>query len=114
MHKIDVQALSLDVRKARLIGSYAVTGTDPDGKPYDGDQTLAIALAPSGALEIEWDGGRSVGIGQISGDVLAVASWAGGRTVILTMTINPDGSLSGSWLRRTDPRQKGTETWIKR
>ena len=100
-----MKAASLEVLKARLIGSYVATGTDPDGKPYFGGQTLAIALAPSGALEVEWDGGRNVGVGQISGNVLAVASWARGRTVIMTMTINPDGSLSGKWLRRTDRDQ---------
>jgi hypothetical protein len=30
------------------------------------------------------------------------------------MTINPDGTLSGSWLRRTDRGSKGTEIWKKK
>ena len=112
--KDDVNALSLEEVKAGLIGSYVATGTDPDGKPYVGDQTIAIALAPSGAFEVEWDGGRNVGVGHVIGNVLAVASWARGRTVIMSMTINPDGSLSGKWSRRTDLGSKGTETWRRR
>ena len=68
-------------------------------------------LAPCGALELVWDNGKNVGVGQVIGTVLAVASSARGRTVILMMNINPDGSLSGKWSRRTDRGYKGTETW---
>ena len=50
---------------------------------------------------------------QVIGDVLAVACLSKGRTVILTMTINPDGSFSGKWSRRTDRGSQGTETWTK-
>jgi hypothetical protein len=103
----------LDEGKARLIGSYEVSGTDANGKPYVAGHTLGIALAPSGALEVEWDDGKNVGVGEIVGNVLAVASWVNGKTVILTMQINPDGSLSGKWLRRTDRGTKGTETWTR-
>jgi hypothetical protein len=72
-----------------------------------------ISLAPSGALELEWDNGKQVGVGQVIGDVLAVACLSKGRTMILTMNINPDGSLSGRWSRRTDRGTQGTETWTK-
>ena len=51
--------------------------------------------------------------GQVIGDVLAVACLSKGRTMILTMNINPDGSLSGKWSRRTDRGTQGTETWTK-
>ena len=47
------------------------------------------------------------------GDTLVVACLFKGRTAILMMTSNPDGSLSGKWSRRTDRGQKGTETWKK-
>jgi hypothetical protein len=70
-----------------------------------------ISLAPSGALELQWDNGKQVGVGQLIGDVLAVSCLTNGRTAILTMNINPDGSLSGKWLRHTDRGYKGTETW---
>jgi hypothetical protein len=109
----DMTRLQLDEGRARLIGSYVVTGTDANGKPYVGGRTLGIALAPSGALEVEWDSGKGIGVGEIVGNVLAVASWVNGKTVILTMQIHPDGSLSGKWLRRTDRGTKGTETWKK-
>jgi type IV secretory pathway protease TraF len=109
----EMKRLALEDSKARLIGSYAVTGTDTSGKPYVSEDVLGISLAPSGALRIEWDDGKIVGVGELVGNVLAVASWTNGRTVILTMQINPDGSLSGHWLRRTDRGNKGTEVWRK-
>ena len=102
-----------DERMVGLVGSYVVRGTDPDGKPYAGPGIVDIALAPSGALELDWDNGKQVGIAQVMGDVLVAACLIKGRTAILTMTINPDGSLSGTWSRRTDRGQKGTETWKK-
>ena len=102
---------SLDDLKPGLIGSYEVTGTDPDGTPYVASGILDITLTPSGALELTWDNGRHVGVGQVIGNVLAVASLARGRTTILVMNISPDGSLSGQSLRRTDRGSKGTEVW---
>lgn len=104
---------ALDDLKPTLIGSYEVSGTEPDGTPYGSSGILDIALTPSGALELAWDNGRYVGIGQVIGNVLAVASVARGRTTILIMTINPDGSLSGRSLRRTDRGSKGTEIWTR-
>ena len=107
----DMKKLPLEELKLGLIGSYVVTGTDPGGDPYVGAGVLDIALAPSGALELVWDYGKNVGVGQVVGNVLAVASSTRGRTVILMMNINPDGSLSGKSSRRTDRRSKGTEAW---
>jgi hypothetical protein len=99
--------------KASLVGSYLVTGTDSDGKPYIGTHILDVSMAPSGALELDWDNGKQVGVGQVIGNVLAVACLIKGRTVILTMNIGPDGSLSGKWSRRTDRGWQGTETWAR-
>jgi hypothetical protein len=90
-----------------------VTGTDAGGEPYVGAGILDITLAPSGALELAWDDGKSVGVGQVIGNILAVASSTRGRTVILMMNINPNGSLSGTSSRRTDRGAKGTETRTK-
>jgi hypothetical protein len=103
----------VDASKAGLIGSYKVTGTDSDGTAYAGASILDISLAPSGALELQWDNGKQVGVGQIIGHVLAVACLTKGRTAILMMNINPDGSLSGKRSRRTDRGSKGTESWKK-
>jgi hypothetical protein len=107
------KAVPNDELKHRLIGSYVVRGTDPDGKPYAGAGIVDIALAPSGALELDWNNGKQVGIAQVIGDVLVVGCLNKGRTAVLIMTVNPDGSLSGTWSRRTDRGQKGTETWTK-
>jgi hypothetical protein len=109
--KTDMQ--SVDEAKPSLVGSYVVNGTDADGRPYAGNGIVDISLAPSGALELEWDNGKQVGVGQVIGNVLAIACLTKGRTAILLMTINPDGSLSGKWSRRTDRGNKGTETWKK-
>jgi hypothetical protein len=111
--KNDTKKLLLDEPTPSLIGSYVVTGTDPDGKAYAGTSIVDISSVPSGALELEWDNGKQVGVGQVIGNVLAVAWSTRGRTAILIMNINPDGSLSGSWSRRADRGYKGTETWKK-
>jgi hypothetical protein len=101
-----------EVAAPNLVGSYAVTGTDPVGKKYN--RNASITLAPSGALELEWDNGRLVGVGHLIGDVLAVAFAGAGRAAILVLNVNSDGSLSGRWWLRTDPGTKGTETWKKK
>ena len=100
-----------DELKHRLVGSYVVGGTDSDGKPYTGNGIVDIALAPSGALELDWDNGKQVGLAEVIGDVVVVSCLIKGRTAILTMTVNADGSLSGRWSRRTARGQKGTESW---
>jgi hypothetical protein len=112
--KHDLKRLPLEGGKPGLIGSYEVTGTDSDGRPYAGASILDVGLAPSGALELDWDNGKQVGVGEVVGNALVVASSTRGRTAILVMNINPDGSLSGNWLRRTDRGYKGTETWKRK
>jgi hypothetical protein len=109
----DANKLPLGDIKPNLVGSYRVTGTDADGQPYAGPGIVDISLTPSGALELDWDNGKNFGIGQVIGNVLAVSSLNKGRTMILIMQLNPDGSLSGKWSRRTDRGYKGTETWKK-
>ena len=104
---------SIEATKAGLVGSYVVTGTDSDGKSYLGSHILDVSMAPSGALELDWDNGKQVGVAQVIGNVLAAACLIKGRTVILTMAINRDGSLSGKWSRRTDRGSQGTETWVR-
>jgi hypothetical protein len=113
VHKAHAKTLPPDDAKPGLIGSYVVMGTDTDGRPYAGPGIVDISLAPSGALELEWDNGKQVGVGEVIGNVLTIASMAKGRTAILLMNINSDGSLSGKWLRRTDRGYKGGETWKK-
>lgn len=97
-----------------LVGSYEVTGTDPDGKRYPRAGIIDISLSPSGALEMEWDNGKRVGVGRVIGDVLTVASSTNAGTVIMLMTIGSDEALSGHWSRRNDRGYQGTETWKKK
>ena len=105
---------SLAQDNTRVLGNYIVTGTETDGSKYDGEGTLAITMDKSGALELKWDGGKYVGIGQAEGSKLFVGTAANGKVAIMVMDIKPDGSLEGKWWRRTDAGAKGTEVWKKK
>jgi hypothetical protein len=111
--KADSTLRTVEELRAGLTGTYRVSGTDPNGKPYPALGIVDISLAPSGALEITWDSGRSVGVGQVMGSSLAVSAITSGRTAVLIMNIEPNGSLSGRVFRRTDRGSKGTEVWKK-
>ena len=100
--------------KESLLGNYVVTGTETNGKSYDGSGPLVITMDKNGALELKWDNGKYVGIGQVVGDKLAIASSAEGRVIIGVMEVRPDGSLAGKYWRRTDAGTGGTEVWVKK
>jgi hypothetical protein len=102
------------IQAASLIGNYVVTGTETDGKSYDGPGPLVITMDKNGSLELKWDGGKYVGIGQVVGNTLAIATNAESRVVIMLMEVKPDGSLEGKYWRRTDAGTKGTEVWKKK
>jgi hypothetical protein len=108
-----VTSAGADIAAASLVGSYEVTGTEADGQPYPSAGIVDVSLSPSGALELHWDN-KSVGVGQVVGNSLAVACSAKGRILIMVMDVNPDGSLSGKWWRRADRGSKGSETWKKK
>ena len=103
-------AFAASAQTANIVGSYSYTGTMTDGSVED-PGTLKVTAQPSGAYEVKWDGGDYVGIGQVQGNLLAIASVVDGKNTIMMMTINPDGTLAGKWWRRTDPGAKGTEVW---
>ncbi|MBV5336009.1 hypothetical protein JZU48_03190 [bacterium] len=99
---------------AQLVGKYTYNGTETDGSKYEEAGDLVIKAAPSGALEMIWDDNKYFGVGQVTGNVLAVATVADGKNSVMLLTINADGSLSGPWWRRTDKGSKGTEVWKKK
>ncbi|HYH22534.1 MAG TPA: hypothetical protein VD995_28330 [Azospirillum sp.] len=99
---------------AGVVGTYTYNGTDTDGSPYKEAGTVVVTPEKSGALSVKWDGGDYVGVGQVSGNVFAIAAVLEGKNTIMLMTVNPDGSLQGPWWRRTDPGSKGTEAWKKK
>ena len=105
---------SAQATNASLIGNYVVTGTETDGKRYDGPGPLVITMDKSGALELKWDGGKYVGVGYVVGNQLAIASVAEGKVVLGIMDIKPNGSLEGKYWRRTDAGTKGTAVWQKK
>jgi len=99
---------------ASLIGNYIVIGTETNGSAYDGPGTLAVTMDKSGALNLNWDGGKYLGVGQVIGDKLAVATFDERRAVIMVMDVKSDGSIEGKWWKRTDAGTKGTEMWKKK
>ncbi|MBS4098919.1 MAG: hypothetical protein KGZ83_19015 [Sulfuricella sp.] len=92
-----------------LVGSYTYKGVNPDGSTYDG--TVVLKPDASGGLEVRYD--DSVGIGMVKGNVLAIGMIYEKRSVVMWMDIQPDGSLKGTWMQRTEPGM-GTETWKKK
>ncbi len=107
-------ALVAPALAADLAGKYTYTGSESDGTKYDEAGELVIVQEKSGAYNITWDGGEYVGVGQVTGNVFAVASVAEKKNTIMLMEIAPDGSLSGKWWRRNDAGAKGTEVWKKK
>jgi hypothetical protein len=101
-------------QSANIVGTYTYNGTATDGAPYSEAGTVVVTSEKSGALSVKWDGGDYVGVGQLTGNVFAVAAVADGKNTIMLLTVNPDGTLSGPWWRRTDPGNKGTEVWKKK
>jgi len=99
---------------ANLIGTYAVDGTETDGGKYEDGNEVVVTMDKSGALELKWNGGEYVGVGQVSGNQLFIGSVAEGKVILLVMDIKGEGSLEGKWWRRTDAGTKGTEVWKKK
>ncbi len=96
--------------RADVVGSYKYTGTETDGS-VETPGVVKVTAEPSGAYSVVWDGGDYVGVGQVIGNLFAIAAVADGKNTIMLLTINPDGSVSGPWWRRKDPGNKGTESW---
>ncbi len=109
---VGVFALAAPVSaQTSILGAYSYTGTETDGSA-ESPGTLKITQEKSGAFQVKYDDGDYVGVGQITGNTFAVAVVADGKNSIMLLAINPDGSLSGNWWRRTDAGTKGTETWV--
>lgn len=100
--------------QANLAGKYEYNGTETDGSKYEEAGTLVVTAEKSGAYQVKWDGGEYVGVGQVSGNLFAIAAVAEKKNTIMLMEIGPDGNLSGKWWRRNDAGAKGTEVWKKK
>lgn len=97
-----------------IVGTYDYNGTEVDGSKYEAPGTLVVSAEASGAYLVKWDGGEYIGVGQVTGNIFAVAAIAEKRNTIMLLDIAPNGSLSGKWWRRGDPGNKGTEMWTKK
>jgi hypothetical protein len=99
------------ITNSELAGKYdIIKGVNPDGTTYDG--SLTIKPDASGGVTIIWDDG-SIGLGMIEGNKLYVGMVFEKRSLVMSMTINKDGTIVGKWIQRTEPGI-GTESWKKK
>ena len=78
-----------------LSGLYNVTGTNPDGSPYEG--TLNITPQDS-AYRLYWEAGNSFeGMGLLNDDVFSVG-WGSPTCTIIAYRKLADGTLDGEWV----------------
>lgn len=73
-------------------GVYHVTGTNPDGTPYQG--TLTVERLGD-TYTLTWETGSTVieGVGLLQGNILS-AGWDCG---VITYRVQEDGSMEGIW-----------------
>lgn len=78
-------------------GAYLVQGTGFDGAAYGGN--ARITLTSDYTCRIEWNtGGQlSSGICMRQGNVFSAAYMIEGRVGMIIYTLNPDGSMQGTW-----------------
>ncbi len=78
--------------RAGLSGLYHVTGTNPDGRPYQGTLTIE---SRGEVYTLLWEiGSTSIeGVGLLKGDTLS-AGWECG---VVVYSVLEDGSLEGVW-----------------
>jgi len=89
-----------------LVGTYQVTGTNPDGSSYLGTLTVE---AYGETYSLVWEVGNTVttGVGLREGNVLS-GGWDCG---VVTYRIQEDGRLEGVWALCSEPHT-GTEQAI--
>jgi len=84
----------------KIVGNYAVKGTNPDGKEYKG---TAEITKDGDAYYVKWTIGKEshVGVGILDGDKLSVC-WlvgeGGSGLGIVVYKVNKDGKLVGKWV----------------
>ena len=99
-------ATSMPVGKD-ISGTYSVTGVNLDSNDYTGEVTLTSAGDNRYTLNWTIGEGTQTGTGTLSGDTLTSTWGDGTNSGDVTYTLQPDGSLSGTW---TQKGQSGTGT----
>src|SRR5689334_7451785 len=80
-----------------LAGMYRCEGTNPDGRTYRG---LVEIAKDDHTYRVRWtlgQGGTSVGIGMVRGDVLAVSYYTGQNVGLVMYKIDKGMQLTGEW-----------------
>jgi hypothetical protein len=107
-HSGQVSATSSDnaAPDADIAGTYAVTGTNPDGSAYQGSLTVT---ARGDVYQFSWATGQNYeGVGVVSGRAVAVG-WGGAECGAVLYRPGSDGTLSGRWALYEN-ESAGTET----
>lgn len=108
---VTAQGAWAQVTASEIAGKYTITkGVNLDGSEYDG--TVTLQPDASGGVTVRWDDG-SIGLGMIEGNRLYVGMVFEKRSVVMSMTINPDKTITGKWIQRTEAGT-GVEHWKKR
>ncbi len=95
------------------IGSYAYTGSNPDGSTYNGTVEVMRENKYYTVSYNEKGVGKYKGVGIVTGNTISVAVIIEGRDAVFALTAQSDGSLIGTWAWRGE-EGLGAEVWIKR
>ena len=95
--------------QTNLAGTYWVQGTNPGGRgAYKGVATIVKA---GDTYRVHWEVGTVYeGIGKLNGNTFAV-EWGTTKENVgtVTYTLQPDGTLKGTWFVAKNPSSLGTE-----
>ena len=94
---------------ANIAGTYLVAGTNPGNTgSYKG---IATIVKSGDTYRIHWEVGTTYdGIGKLTGNTFSV-EWGTAKENVgtVTYTVQPDGSLKGTWFVAKNPSVLGTE-----
>ena len=80
-----------------LAGTYRCEGTNPDGRTYRG---IVEMVKDDRTYRVRWtmgQGGTSVGIGMVRGDLLAVSYYTGQNVGLVMYKIDKGVQMIGEW-----------------
>jgi len=96
-------------QSGNIAGTYLVSGTNPGNTGnYKG---IATIVKSGETYRIHWEVGTTYdGIGKLNGNTFSV-EWGTAKENVgtVTYTLQPDGSLKGTWFVAKNPSVLGTE-----
>ena len=106
-----VTAMSVTADDINPVGTYAYTGTDPDGTAYQGTVTVTKQHDQYGVSYKETsDAGVYTGVGLVGDEEFVVAAVAEGKNSISILTPDKKGGFTAVWAWE-GAKGLGKETW---